>query len=305
MWAKSLLIFGAAVVIAGCGNVSSSSELAADGSIVQRVRLSVPKAELPSPEPPPALADLVKFAPDGGWKTEESSDDNSKWIEGVRSRGTGEALPMFVVHDKKGAYLQSSCRVEKTADGMLVFTETYEWVREIKNPPLSQTAGMFDELKKDFDKAELTDDQAKAMERELGEMVWYTVFGPSDPLLGLLMTNPAAAEKRMGSLMGTKMIEIVSKYAGDKMTRDEIIAVVREGKKKVTEAGGFNRDKQMSESASEEEPNLMGMLVAIKGPGRMVESNGIYDPIENEVYWSFYDMSAQIGPVVLRAVFQP
>jgi hypothetical protein len=305
MLARSLLAIGAPALLLGCGNLSSSSELAADGTISQRIRLSVPKAEIPSPEPAPEPAQILRFDPAGGWTTQESSDDDSKWIEGLRTRRAGEPLPMFTVNDKRGPYLASTCEVEKSADGKLVFTETYVWTGEIKDPPLKGASQATEGLRKFFAKAELDDDRLRALEEEIGVMVWRTVFGPSDPLLGLVITNPAAAEKRISAVIGAKLIEIVEKHTGGKMSRDEIIAAVREGKGRVVDSGLIKRDRQMTEGPSDDQPNIKGLLVSIKGPGRLVESNGVFDPIENEVYWSFYDVAAQVGPVVLRAVFQP
>ena len=64
-------------------------------------------------------------------------------------------------------------------------------------------------------------------------------------------------------------------------------------------------DPEMMMEGEESDNTTVSIASSVTGPGRLVETNGEYDLVSGEIFWTLYSPAAALGPVVLRAVFDP
>jgi hypothetical protein len=60
-----------------------------------------------------------------------------------------------------------------------------------------------------------------------------------------------------------------------------------------------------SESTPGGDAGLTPLTFAVSFPGKVVETNGLVDPMTGEVYWSLLPLSLELADVKLRLVVQP
>ena len=295
------------LALAGCARVKSSTAVAEDGSFERTVRLTVGK-EQTGLGPVPKPGDLMAF--DQAWKVETGGDAKEDWIEGrlAATPTAGEAGPKLTLRKPSGEeVLVGTVAAKRLDDGTIEYTETYQWVGKATGERPKPSPEFRAAAQTSLADLTLTPAQLDELETAAAKALHRAVFGPSDPLLMQLLTSPDLAARKMKTVAGLALIERARPWAEGKMTEEELRAAVRVMVATVDSPVDPAAEAQQAgqPGAEEEAAPPVNLTVFLTGPGRIVDTNGIVDPLTGEVYWSFFDLAAEIEPVVLRAVFRP
>lgn len=313
---RALLFALAAVAGAGCGTVSTETTINDDGSFERRIVVSVmsqegmPGAEAADP------GEMVRFSDADEWNTVTEDKDDSMVLTASRSYSAGVGpVPQYALVKGEKQFLVCELSVVKRPDGLIEYTETYTWQGDSPENPVE-----FDEMRGVFSEhlAALGADEedVEAVMRGTVSRLWPQLFGPDDTLLMQAITGPELVKRKLRRAMGASVHAAVKdRLAGadDKAVLDAVRAIMADipMDEVLNTSQPDIADPLQTEPAVEgdedesDDGEMVGMSTAVRGPGRLVETNGDYDIVAGEVIWSFYAQAAALQPVVLKAVFDP
>ena len=146
---------------------------------------------------------------------------------------------------------------------------------------------------------------ALRIQREL----WQALFGPGDPLLGLLISHSELGEFKLTKRLAESAMGALEAAYGEKLSTDARRAVAGKIVSALTQRVSQKTKKQMNTGPggageSNDDP-LVALLVKAKLPGKLVQSNGEQDPITGEVVWGLFSQAPAAGDITLTAVCEP
>jgi hypothetical protein len=291
---------------AGCAQTESVSVVAADGTVQRKVSVTIDNSSNPMAGEENVLkpSTLIKFNAAAGWKSEEKKGEKGQDIlTGARTIKPGESLESeFTLSDgSEGSLASCAAKAEKTADGLIVYTETWTWKGEIKESgtPIEKLQSVIDEKLSPWG---VSESDRKTIAASVRRKSWRALFGPGDPLLGILLTNPNQGVRKLNNIVAEAFLQAMEPISGK--SHAEKVAVVKEMVNGLDTTGMTAPEPP----AGEAEPNsdmMVSILSRVKGPGQVVDHNGEMDILEDEVFWSMYLEASMVEPVVLKAVFRP
>ncbi|MCH7945969.1 MAG: hypothetical protein IIC73_08170 [Armatimonadetes bacterium] len=287
-----------------------------DGSFERRVVMSVMSQEgLPGAEAADP-AEMVRFVDADAWNTVTEEKDDSIMLVASRSFPAGVGpVPQFALVKGDEQFLVCELSVVKRPDGLIEYTETYTWQGESPESPVQ-----FDEMRGVFAEhlAALGADEedVEAVIRGTVSRLWPYMFGPDDSLLIQAITGPELVKRKFRRAMGASVHAAVKQQlasADDKAVLDAVRAIMADipmDQVLNTSTPDMADPLQMEPAVEGEQDEsdaseMVGISPAVRGPGRLVETNGDFDLVAGEVIWSFYAQAAVLRPVVLKAVFDP
>ncbi|MFM9873241.1 MAG: hypothetical protein ACKVQS_07220 [Fimbriimonadaceae bacterium] len=303
--------FGALLVgglLGGCTEAVSSTEMGEDGSVVKVITIREGSASgvlnFGGEEPKPMM-DMIKFEGQG-WNVKEDTVNGSrvltaeKRLSSWREADSGWSL---VLGDKKSILGRS--RIYES-EGYLNFEEKYSFVGEVDTAKREkELEEMREKLTANWMKGKLSDKDADELSTKMRSLALRIVFGPSEPILPLLLTSPKRFEREFkirifGELsscfLGINEMDINEAKAQAK----KMLAVLDAESQVPNPADGPPPSNDSEEKGNE---NTYAISVSFKGPV-VKEQNGLIDPITDEVYWDFYSMAVEDGPIICRARFR-
>jgi len=172
---------------------------------------------------------------------------------------------------------------------------------------------MLADLEKHLKAIGATDEDILRIAEGTVKRMWPSMFGPKDTLMIEMFVNFSVIERKMMRVVGSSLLGSVEEVLPNSTEEQRLTAVraiiadIKVADIMQTSPEGLVENPLEMPTEGEEEPSeeLVGLAAVVKGPGRLVETNGEYDKITGEVFWTFYSMAAAQGPVVLRAVFDP
>jgi hypothetical protein len=159
---------------------------------------------------------------------------------------------------------------------------------------------------------------AKAFDRDLTQCM----VGPPEPMIADMMEFlmlPDLMERKIFRAMGASFMDDIRQQLGDRMTReqqvklakailhDQIGSISNQVKSNSPAGGGGGQSKGGTSGLFDfgghdnKSANLSGLTFSTYLPGKVVETNGEYNPATGEVYWCLYALAAQGKDVVLTA----
>ncbi|MFI5385181.1 MAG: hypothetical protein ACHQ50_03580 [Fimbriimonadales bacterium] len=306
----------AVVLLAGCARVSTSTTLNADGSFVRKVVYTVSKSNGLGP---PSGADTQKKEkpedyfklPSGpGVKVDHSEDKNGLIVTTTRTVAAGSAplQDIALIADKTKILATSSVTVTKFPDGRLEYVESLHKLEPSTTAQQFVIPDLRARVKKalpvEYQKTELID----RLTREIMINLAHALVGPPEPNLFNLLLTPDSSARRVNALAFTANVQSFKNAVPD-MTPVQATTMAR------TLANVLNQDMlsgagPSGPGASPNKENsadndMTPLFFAVSFPGKMVETNGLLDPVTGEVYWSLLPMALDLGDVQLRLVVQP
>jgi hypothetical protein len=127
------------------------------------------------------------------------------------------------------------------------------------------------------------------------------MFGPPEPMITALISNPEFAERKLKAKFGSAMDHVLEREMGAKLDKAARLDAIRKLIAKL-DANDLMESEQGQKKEESSNSNFVSMFASVKLPGRIVESNGETDEVTGEVYWSLMPDAAQLGDVTLRAV---
>lgn len=129
------------------------------------------------------------------------------------------------------------------------------------------------------------------------QQAWRALFGPGDPLLGVYAVHPDDARRRMRHRLLDALRDILARVFGTRLTPSEEETARRRIVPALFADPWWERRDQ-------EIPDPVAVLVRVRLPGPMLETNGEVDPETGEAVWSFFSGAPAAGALTLTAVGQ-
>jgi hypothetical protein len=202
--------------------------------------------------------------------------------------------------------LSNTVTVREIEPGKLEYKEVIRW--NGPKPKDMETADpeMVEKLRKAMPPALTNDPGVPRVTLRAQKELFTLILGPGDPLLPLLMFHQELAEYRMMSrVAGALHRALIAEY-GDRLTeadRKKIAAVL------MNDMTGSVTDKTKKPPSPGSDPSTdmsnsmpVAMLFRVKMPGKVISTNGQWDPETGEVIWPMYSLAPSMGDVTLTAI---
>ncbi len=305
-----ILAFGLVIaggLLGGCAESTSATTVDENGGVIKviTVREGTGSATMNMSEEPVPLAAMIKLEGEG-WTVKEDMVNDARVFTAEKRFSNwkdGDSGWSLILSDKKSITGQS--RIYES-DGALNFEEKYSYVGEVDQAKKdAEIAKMSDNLKNIWMKGTLSDADADNLSKKIRPEVNRILFGPSDPILPLMLTSPKRFEREFRIRASGKITALFVGVNG--MTSEE----AKEQTKKffeVMNAGDqignpADNPEEMGAEEDSNQENSFSISVSFKGAG-VTEQNGLIDPVTDEVYWDFYSMAVEEAPVILKARFR-
>lgn len=311
-------------VFSGCARLGASTVVKADGSFVRTV---VYRGVAPSTEGfqmGPTLDELVAAPRTPGWRVTREKDPKNAAdliVTATKNAAAGETISDDIAikaPPKKEApqgappalVVGNTVTVRTLPSGQLEYREVLRWrgtrPKELALPEPELVATLKASLPPALaaDRAGVT---ASAL--RIQRALWQALFGPSEPLFGLLISHPELAEHKLKKQLGGAVVESLQATFGEKLTPEARRAVAG----KILGALGSNVTQKTKQqvnagpSAASESSNepVVALLVKAKLPGKVLQTNGEHDPLTGEIVWGMFSQAPAAGDIVLTAVCDP
>lgn len=302
---RRLLLFIPVLAVVGCARTSSLTEVNPDGSWNRMVKLVVAKQEGLGDSP---TVDKIFDVPSGPeWKiVKTEKKDETEWTI-TRMAKLDEVISKDIAirevgtnGESTGLMLVNEVTVKQIAQNRYKYRETYKWVGKKKeeDSKLDDIAAMKDLLPENL----RTPADLEKLKNGLKPELLRIMFGPGDPMLLQLLSNPEYGIRKMVNRLAKSFDKVMADVYGDRLPMEErrklIAKIVNEASKNIV-------DTQKSEKANPESAEKSGppitMYISVKLPGKIVETDGEVDPYSGEVFWSMMPEAASLGEVSIQA----
>jgi hypothetical protein len=269
------------------------------------MRSSSPPVEAtPKPAPKPAAKPAPKPTTKPGTKPKpKPSGGGSKPGElhlAVYAAPTRQAPP------PPKLMLSNTVTVREIEPGKLEYREVLHWngphPKDFDQPDSEMVAN----LRKALPASLANDPAVPKITLTAQKEIFALLFGPGEPVLPLVLFHQELAEYRlMGRIGGALDRALVAEF-GNRITDAERKAVVE---KLMKDATSSVTDKTKKPPSGDNDPTSgmgnsmpVAMLFRVKMPGKVISTNGQWNPDTGEVIWPMYSLAPSIGDVTLIAV---
>jgi hypothetical protein len=296
----------ALTLFTGCARSKITTEVRANGSYVRTIELTGPAKQEGGMQVGSTLEETFAVPSDAAWTKSERTKASDRIVTLVRTFAAGAGskgdLRLKEGEGEKVA-LSNEVTVKRSGTSRIEYTETLTWSGEppkiaggLKGEDLAQ-------LKAALPKGLATDENANAVAMKAATMAVPVLFGPGDPLLAIGLMHPDLAERRATQRLGTLMTKALEEQFGEKLT----VAQRREiARKLITTTFSAAKPSKPDPGAGPDKKSgagLVPLMFVLKGPGKVVSSNGEVDELTGEVYWALFPEAASMKPVTLTAVW--
>ncbi|HLJ55571.1 MAG TPA: hypothetical protein VKT77_11080 [Chthonomonadaceae bacterium] len=335
-WRRAAGIAALASLLAGCARESATTTIHPGGGWTRKASYSISLPEDPkNPKKQPGLRDL--FTPPSGsaWKivgTESKDKPAQATVTAEREVPVGASVigdltvKAPAVNGKAAARVVNTCTVSPAGPGRWRYTETFRWtgtrpsIAHDISPLLPRTIQQA--LPAGFTSAA----DVRRCTARVQERLWQDLFAPPEPLLlefydNVLplpgLSDPDERQSLLIRRLGPRIERAVGEAFGARMTagrrHQTALAIARmigdwtaQNAGSGAKMGGAAGKSAGADRASETFAGIMPIAItlSVKMPGRVVETNGIVDPLAGDVYWTLYPQAAATQGVVLHATFE-
>lgn len=298
------------LVAAGCSRAKIETVVSPDGSFKRTVTYTLSGAQGMMGNGKKDIADVFKIpsAGDGVTVDRSTTKDGDINVTVTRSLAAGAApVDDFVIfQDAKQPELSDTLSVHKLDNGQIEYTESLKWI--------AKRGGSFGEVPPEFRTAVKASLPQRMMDTATIDMVTNAVmvsflralFGPPEPVFPSFFTDPDLGVRKLKIASYQALIPTLQQACGmsaaetkaflGSFLSDERLKSVVEGKTP-THSGG--------QTGTPDNAAMVPMTFSVSAPGKVVRTNGLVDPINGQVYWSVYDVSAEFQDVTLELVVDP
>ncbi len=298
----------AVVLVSGCARVKVTTELKANGSFTRTVEFTgqaKQEGEGGAMQMGSSLEDTFALPSGAGWKSRETKKDSDRVITVTKLfAAAGAAKGDLTIKEGAGKLLMSNdVMVKKAGPSRWEYTETLRYTGTPPDHALKPEA--LKQIREALPKALATDANAKALAEKAAALAVPVLFGPGDPLLVIGIMHPELAQRRATQRLGGMMIKALEEQFGDKLSVADRRAVAL---KLIDSTFSSTRpskpDPMAGPPTAGDKSGLIPLMFVLKGPGKLVSSNGEVDELTGEVYWALFPEAAVLKPVVLTAIWE-
>jgi hypothetical protein len=296
-----------ALFLPGCITADTTSKVSEDGAISRTVRMisSDPTAGDDLTKAIGELKARIAFAGEG-WTTKEGKDDTSVFFEGSRQVPVGQYND-YTIKSAEGIDLVTvAVSTERMQDGTVVYTETFRWVRQKDKDDYAKSVQEFtSNLRKEFPDV-FNEAEAKEFGEKATSSISAALLGPNQPLLFRLLFAGRSGERELRIAVYRRMELVLSQVKpglDPAAQRKILVALSQRETIEGLSPEGVPDPSNPGEEPSANVPTLIYSVV--EGPGQVIETNGIVDPIDGSVAFEMLDSGAVPGDQVFRIIFKP
>ena len=325
-------LLAVAALFCGCARERVSVTVGANGTWTRKTVYTVTNLDLgPDPDKTAQVSDSFALPSGEGWKLTRQTTKDEVRVIAERTLGLDQTLENDIVvkesakaemppAPKEGARLirgddppkslktltTNSVTVKEVSPGRYVYTETIHWTGD---PPANMH--QLDEKETALVRAALpkemaTEDNVKFVADAFSREFNLALVGPPSPLihrLPVLMSAPEIFARHLSRRVGRALIASLKEKFGDRMTaeqRKSLTVRMVEGITDEIKSSGPSQagDRQVGDNKNS---SGAGIFISVKLPGQVIETNGIADPFNGDISWSFYPEAASLGDVTLTA----
>jgi hypothetical protein len=245
--------------------------------------------------------------PGADWSKSEEIKEGEKITTLKRSFKAGEGpVTDIIIREKETTKLKNFVVVRKLEGNRLEYYEKIIFLAPNEQKQQKELGDYIAQMKKIMPTGVATEDDYKAMAKKSSTALIRILVGPEDHLMGTLILNPDGAARRLRSKLGVIENKVLTEQLGTKMTqeqRDDVIKKMLATFDKETMMGN-SKPSASPDQSSQSQADFVGMSVAVKLPGKIIETNGEIDGYTGEVFWDFASNSAESDVLELRAICQ-
>jgi hypothetical protein len=314
LWLFFLAVSGLA--LAGCARVSTETTLNSDGSYSRKIDFKMSKTAAMSglsgggdaeSTNEKKVEDYFKIPSGAGLKVTRKDTDSDSVVTVVRTGAAGaDPVQDIALWADKGKILATSTVVvNKLPDGRLEYVEVLHSTQLAKDLPLIKE--LRPQVKKAIPASHQTTEVIDKVTREVAMNLTRALFGPPEPTLFSIFSNPELALRRINiiaynanvrTLQDAGLTEAEAKDAAKTLAQSLTDEVMNQSRK-------MEPQQQSAPEQKSSDNEMTPMTFSLKFPGQIVESNGLFDPLTGEVYWSLMPAGLEAGDVKLRVVVDP
>lgn len=202
--------------------------------------------------------------------------------------------------------LSNTVTVREFEPGKLEYKEVIRWNGPRPKDTEIADPDMVEKLRKAMPPALANDPGVPKVTLRAQKEIFTLILGPGDPLLPLLMFHQELAEYRMMSrVAGALNRALIAEY-GDRLTEADRKNIAAQLMGDMT---GSVTDKTKKPPSPGDDPSggmgnsmPIAMLFRVKMPGKVISTNGQWDPETGEVIWPMYSMAPSMGDITLTAI---
>lgn len=202
--------------------------------------------------------------------------------------------------------------VREIAPGRLEYREVLRWNGERPKDVMKADGDMTRDLKAALPPALAGDEKlVTAIQRDIQRSFFRLLMGPgADPIFATFLLHQDLAEYRIRQRLAVAITAAVEANVGDRLgaaerkaVSDKLVADMSRAFSAQTKSkAGAGADPMAEKEEKDESGPLVAMLVRVKMPGKVIETNGEYDPLTGEVIWPMYSQAVALEDVALTAV---
>lgn len=301
---RRALPFLALLILAGCRQTSSTTEVREDGTFSRAVKFTAGDVNAQSKL---KMADVFELPKGNGWtvkQTENPDPSLGTVADATNSFPFGTEISDIGLKLKGKVVLVNSVKVVETSPGHYEYTETFTWKGEADtdNSPRAKFTARLDELLGKNPK--ITAAQKEEFAIIGAGLLTRFLFGPPEPHLSLAISSPEFFARKARASMGAELLKAAERIFGDALdtaARKAFITQLLDPEiaSGQAEANAPEPPSTDPEETNDDQPTTLTMVV--KMPGTITETNGLTDPISGEVYWTMFRESAEQAPVTIFA----
>lgn len=313
--ANFFLLGAVASLLTGCARVTATTSLHSDGSYDRHVVFVVTKmngmapgdASVKGPQKPEDFFKLPTASAGNKVAKAEDKEGINITLDRTALSGSAPVQDITLLTDKGQPLATSSVSVTKLPDGKLEYVETLHWVAAKEPTPDFAASGLRANVKQALPESYRTTEIIDALTTRIAMNVLHAVAGPPNPAFFDVISNRDMAIRKITANMFEPNIQSIQEIAKG-ISEADARAAARTFSN-ILNLDSFDADKA-KEGPEGAKPNsqtnsMTPLLFEVSFSGRVVETDGIIDPVTGHVYWSLYPFAVQPEDVRLRAVIQP
>ncbi|HLO98355.1 MAG TPA: hypothetical protein VK171_07150 [Fimbriimonas sp.] len=290
-----------ALFAVGCAKTSSTTVVEENGNWTRTVKYTIGKD--PAGD---KWMDVFALPEDGTFKKSEVTKESEKSTTLSKSYKVGiDPITDIIVKDAGVTRLKNYVMVREIAPGKFEYYEKIVFPEPKTDKMDEDSAKYIARIKEALPAGIATEEELKQLSKKSIVGLMRLMFGPDDHLFGTLLLNPDGAGRRLKFKIAKQQYDLLRATFGTKLTDEQLQATV---KKLLADFDAQDVAKSNQPDPQSPTPqsnsDFIGISVAVKMPGTLVETNGDIDPLTGEVFWDLASNSAELEPVELRAVYQ-
>ena len=302
---KIFLAILAAVAAAGCNRVSTFTTINANGGFQEKISFKLGQVPSLYIKAEPTVEKEFNF--DRAGTTVVHSEEKTAQVLTVqrnRSAGTAPYQDFQLLSDKGKVILTSKVSVHRALSGDISYDVKIKWMGS-SEPGLAMIdadwrAAITKALPPRY---RINKPVIDRVSRGIGLSLTRFLMGPPYPEAPGLIGNPDAVKLRFdGTFHQMIQSELDSDAPG--LSPSERSLVVKTFMHLI-DAGKYESDQESKQDKAGESRGLTPLLYEVAFPGKIVETNGLTNPVTGHVYWSLYAASASLGDIHLHLVVRP